>query len=176
MRKPATRFEDLASELRSAVGIWQRSHLRQLNLQETYFADNNLSDQYYVDRRYNGGYNAVGRGYSNFRRGDGSFKGRYKSGYSGRGDSYSNRKKCFVCEKPDCWSTRHNYEKRLNRRRKWRIFTQSDGTNDDFNVFLQKYEGDFNEYNDFDAFVGFVQANENNNENTKNVIINQNYI
>jgi hypothetical protein len=27
VKRPATRFEDLASELRSAVGIWQRSHL-----------------------------------------------------------------------------------------------------------------------------------------------------
>jgi hypothetical protein len=26
VRKPAIKFEDLASELRSAVGIWQRNH------------------------------------------------------------------------------------------------------------------------------------------------------
>jgi hypothetical protein len=118
VRRPAIRFEDLASELRSAVGIWQRSHPQQPNLQKTYFADNNLSNQYYVDKRYNGGYNSVGRGRSDSKRGDGGFKGRYRSGYSGRGNSYSNRKKCFVCGKPDCWLTRHSHEKRLDQRRK----------------------------------------------------------
>jgi hypothetical protein len=167
VRRPATRFEDLACELRSAVGIWQRSHTQQPNLQETYFADNDVSDQYYVDRRYNGGYNGGGRGRSDSRRGD--FRGRYRGGYSGRSSSYSNRKKCFVCGKPDCWSTRHSHEKRLDRRRKWRAFTQSDGTNDDFKAFLQNYEDDPNECNDFDAFVTFVQTDKNDNENTEYV-------
>jgi hypothetical protein len=110
------------------------------------------------------------------RRGRGGYSGGCKGGYNNRGN-YPRRKRCFVCGKPDCWSTRHSHEERQNQKRKWRTFTQTDGTNGDFAIFLQKYEGNQNDkYNEFDAFLGFAPTDDDDdNDGIKAVIITQYY-
>ncbi|KAI0997262.1 hypothetical protein K3495_g10925 [Podosphaera aphanis] len=103
------------------------------------------NNHYYVDRRY----------ICNARpRGLGGYKGRSFS----RGDFQVNnghngrqQKKCFVCRKPKCWSTRHTPEERKQRRSDWRFYAQDMEINEDLKAFLVNYEGiDTEEYLDKD--------------------------
>jgi hypothetical protein len=78
-------------------------------------------------------------------------------GYSGSRD-----KKCFVCGKVGCWSTKHPAWERKPRQDKWRQYAQEMGqgsSESDFAAFLVDFEGiDIGEWDnnndstaDFDA-------------------------
>jgi hypothetical protein len=146
LMKPAASFESVASDLRSAVGIHMRCK-REVSKQyntaydDYYEADDTGYDQYWVDRRYEGG---RPRGRGGFRGGsrDG-FRGGSRGSYDNNGHRNNNtNKKCFVCGKPGCWSTKHPLSERRPRQNHWRRFMQEHGQNDtDFASFLIDYEG-----------------------------------
>ena len=51
-----------------------------------------------------------------------------------------NTKKCFICGKPNCWSTNHTKEERLNARRKYRAINPRSSPTQ-YYVFLKEHEG-----------------------------------
>jgi hypothetical protein len=130
--KPANICEGLFSDLRSAVETHlARQHSTQL-----------VTDQYYLDRRYNG--NARTRG---------GFKGGFRRGQGGneraeRADSRGAptprwKKKCFVCQKEGCWSTNHTDKERKDARTQFFSVCHFTGGQPplDFSVHLAEYEG-----------------------------------
>ncbi|KAI0997435.1 hypothetical protein K3495_g10751 [Podosphaera aphanis] len=135
--RPASTFEGVTSDLRSTVGMWMRTHT---NLHRTFNSmaleeNSDENNQYYVDRRYIGNAHPRGRGgyqSRSFPRGD--FQ--VNNGHSGR-----QQKKCFVCGKPKCWSTRHTPEERKQRRSDWRSYAQDMEIYEDLEAFLVNYEG-----------------------------------
>jgi hypothetical protein len=94
--RPTSTFEGITSDLRSAIGIYQRSHPQ--SARPAYIANHADDDAYYINRRYGrndggyrrGGYNSRGGPKGNSR---GSYRGNYGK---------SSNKKCFVCGKPGC--------------------------------------------------------------------------
>jgi hypothetical protein len=114
--KPADTFESVASDLRNAIGVEMRC---QNQVPQQYVADDDYSDcddlgkenvhgQFWVDRRYEGGGKGHGRG---FPRG-----ARKSETRGGRGFVNQQDKKCFVCGKVGCWSTKHPASERKQRR------------------------------------------------------------
>jgi hypothetical protein len=99
-----------------------------------------VTDQYYLDRRYN----RRGRGgfRSGFQRDQRSDRGEQHLD-NGRGVTPRWKKKCFVCQKEGCWSTNHTDEKRKAARAQFLSAYQFTGRQPpvDFSVYLAEYEG-----------------------------------
>jgi len=140
--KPSATFESVASDLRNAIGIEMRCQdpaPRQYHITNgNGYDEEDTSEQYWVDRRYEGrgGY-----------RGRGSNRG----GYKGGNHSNSSRdKRCFVCGKAGCWSTKHPAQERKQRQDRWRRFAREKGQGSslsDFTAYLMDYEGmDINDW------------------------------
>ena len=132
--KPATICEGLFSDLRSAVETHlARQHTAQM-----------VTDQYYLDRRYN----SNGRTRGGFRGGGGFRKGQGGDRGNERFDSKSAstprwKKKCFVCQKEGCWSTNHTGEERKAARAQFfsTLYFAGAQPPKDFSVHLAEYKG-----------------------------------
>jgi len=106
--KPATNYESLCAELRSAVALAMRE--RQEQQARQYLTEPELeyeAEQHWTDRTYS----QRGRSqHSNYR----GYRGRNQRGsgrgsYRGEGRRYTQRsKKCYICGKHGCWSTKHS--------------------------------------------------------------------
>ncbi|KAK2771273.1 glycosyl transferase [Colletotrichum kahawae] len=116
---PATTAEDVLSQLRSAISTAAQ------------IADNDKAGAYWTDRTYHG-------------------KGR-SDRFSPRSNSYSQRtataasqKKCYVCAKPNCWSTRHSDVERRKAYSKFKSsqYVQGNASPAEYSQFLTWYEGD----------------------------------
>jgi hypothetical protein len=163
---PATTFEGVCDQLRSAIGTVAREReSAQFNAQfdqEDNQNYENVYDQHWTDRTYGGrgraygrgGYNQRGRssqsgngynsGYNNHR---GSDRGGSRGGYrGGRGGNQGFRqKKCYVCNQPGCWSNKHTVEERKEAYNKFRqqaqYTTDQEVTPQYYQTFLGQYEG-----------------------------------
>ena len=158
--RPASTFEAVASELRNAVGNWARCHPRsQFNYRDgsgrhpQSDTEQRDEDTFYTNRRYN---RADGprrgerdysdrtrdtRGYSRISR-DATSTPRFRYATRYRAPRRQHDKKCYVCGKTGCWSTRHPREEREDSRRRFRTFVQThDGVDDDYDAFLADFEG-----------------------------------
>ena len=171
--KPSATFESVASDLRNAIGVEMRC---QNQIPQQYLAgdksghgdtydDDNTSGQFWVDRRYEGRSRGRERGLPR--------EGRHRHGnHDLRREGYSaNRnKKCFVCGKTGCWSTKHPASERKPRQNRWRQYTQEKGLGSsasDFAAFLMDFEGvDIGEWDnddgtaDFDAWCTETEEND----------------
>ena len=147
--RPAATFEAVASELRSAVGIWSRCHPNQQYVTHSLPSPANDS-AFYTDRRYNRNvrYDRNDKGRNSYTRHN-RFNNDRQDGLQGGNNngrsrgSYTQRdKKCFVCGKQGCWSTRHSAEERAQSRRRFQTYAQDhDDVDSDYHVFLAAYEG-----------------------------------
>jgi len=131
----------VCAQLRSSVGTALRSReVQQFNaqLQPTSIDPPDQYDHNWTDRTYGGRGRQYGRGYNQRPRGKGG---------GPRGGSFrSNRqKKCYVCEKPNCWSTRHSLDERKEAYNKFRQSARNVGNREAtaayFQSFLVQYEG-----------------------------------
>ncbi|KAH6667382.1 hypothetical protein B0J14DRAFT_642344 [Halenospora varia] len=153
--KPSDTFEGVCAELRSAVGTAMRTREEQqqfnlYNEQDQYTETN----QFWTDRQY--------RGRGRFNRGQS--RGRYRGNSRGFGKGYSTsrpfqqrQKKCYVCSKPGCWSTKHSLDERKQSFDKFRSEAQylqnHEPTAQFFQSFLAEFEG-------IEAFPGDDDLNE----------------
>jgi hypothetical protein len=147
--RPAATFEAVASELRSAVGIWSRCHPNQQYVTHSPSPTNDSA--FYTDRRYNRNarYDRNDKGRNSYPRHNrfnndrqDGFQGNNNNNNRGRGNYTQHDKKCFVCGKQGCWSTRHSAEERAQSRRRFQTYTQDhDDVDPDYHVFLAAYEG-----------------------------------
>jgi len=183
--KPASTFEGVCAELRSAIATANRSRESQSGQfmqvgqesNQQISQENNQEyeeayDQHWTDRTYGGrgrgngtgreGYGQRGRNYQT----SNGYSGGNGSGYQwaeqgsrggfhrGRGrerekDSRGNQgfqqKKCYVCNQPGCWSSKHNVEERKEAYNKFRQHTQyttdQEITPQYFQNFLAQFEG-----------------------------------
>ncbi|PVH90772.1 hypothetical protein DM02DRAFT_547142, partial [Periconia macrospinosa] len=114
---PANTYEGVCAQLRSSVSTALRSReVQQFNaqLQPTSIDPADQHDHNWTDRTYGG----RGRGYS---RGYDQRRPRGNRGGPRGGSFQSDRqKKCYVCEKPNCWSTRHSLDERKETYNKFR--------------------------------------------------------
>ena len=88
---PADTYEGVCAQLRSSIGTAQR----EAEIETSQYAQTEEYDHNWTDRTYGG----RGRGYSR------------RSGQRYLQDR-NRQKKCYICGKPNCWSTRHPYEER----------------------------------------------------------------
>ena len=167
--KPADTFEGVCSELRSSIGTAMRSReiqqfnnydVNSKNYENNYNLDydvnyGNQYDQNWTDRTYRGegrghGRSTLGhRGASSrgsSRANSSSRGGSYRGGYQGNRGYQENsfQKKCYICNKPGCWSTKHSTEERRQSQNRYRQFVSSNGqqpTQAAFHTFLANYEG-----------------------------------
>ena len=132
--KPAKLCEELFSDMRSSI----ETHMSRVSTQQM-MMDDAEDGQYYLDRRYN-----------NSRRGRGNFRGGSRrddpreQSRGGRRDVRPRdwKKKCFVCHKEGCWSTKHTDEERRKSRNAYVAHCNFTGTTiDDFATYLTDYEG-----------------------------------
>jgi hypothetical protein len=142
--KPAPTYEGICAELRSAIGTAvcaRESTPQQFNThQDDYPIDSsNQHDHNWTDRTYGGRGRGYGRGYN---------QPRPRGNQGGtRGDSFQHdrQKKCYVCEKSNCWSTRHSLDERKGAYNKFRQSATKVGnrevTTAYFQSFLAQYEG-----------------------------------
>ncbi|KAI1798510.1 putative transposase [Daldinia bambusicola] len=129
--RPATTFDSLCSELRSAAGIAQRCRAYQEQASRT-------NTQYWTDRTYRDNGNQKQHSQNRYK---------YQKGksYGRRYDNKRSNKKCFVCGKHGCWSTKHPTTERKAKYNSWRRYAQESGkddTKEGFERFLIEYEGE----------------------------------
>ncbi|KAJ5146590.1 uncharacterized protein N7515_001154 [Penicillium bovifimosum] len=127
--KPAKTCEQLFSDLRSSI---ETSLVRKQSA--NYMVDGN--SQFYLDRKYKKNGNSS-RGAFQGHRGTGS---RYRDEHPGQRRGW--RKKCFVCQKEGCRSTRHSPEERRNAKSQFLMHAEFTGsTGDSFTAYLTEFEG-----------------------------------
>ncbi|KAK1914262.1 hypothetical protein P3342_007508 [Pyrenophora teres f. teres] len=147
--RPASTFEAVASELRNAVGNWTRCHPRsQFNYEESDLSEDafyktadttattpdNVTDRATMAHKAKVKDPQLQPGGSRFRR---SFtRPQYNDNTQRR-----NNKKCYVCNKPGCWSTRHSREERKEAQQRYRTYVQTHNVNIDYEAFLAQFEG-----------------------------------
>jgi hypothetical protein len=139
--RPATTFEGVASELRSAVGIWMRCNPGHQSHQ---FQQGSNSDAFYTDRRYNRNARQPDRRppYNRDSRRDNDER---------RPGRYQHSKKCFICGKQGCWSTRHPQDEQARSRQRFRTYAQDNDLDLEYSTFLTQFEGiDINTTEDSD--------------------------
>jgi hypothetical protein len=139
---PTNTYEGVCAQLRSAVGTALRSReVQQFNaqLQPTSIGPADQHDHNWTDRTYSGRGIRYSRGYDQ-RQPQGNRGG--PCGGSFRNDR---QKKCYVCEKPNCWSTRHSLNDRKEAYNKFQQSARNVGkrevTMTYFQNFLVQYEG-----------------------------------
>ncbi len=109
---------DLINDLRSSIVTYQKAN--SANFSETL-------ETFFTDRRY----------HKNFPPRIRNFSSRINQN---RRYPYSSRKKCFVCQKEGCWSTKHSKDERETARQKFknRFFNQ---VNKRIDQYISEYEG-----------------------------------
>jgi hypothetical protein len=119
-----------------------------------FLTDPDADEQYYLDRRYNNNHDRF-RGRGNNRGGSyrgGSYRGGSFERLGGGGFRSNNfgqrdepwKKRCYICRKEGCWSTKHPEKERRRVRTQYLIHYNETGTtpiNSDFAAFLIEYEG-----------------------------------
>jgi hypothetical protein len=113
--QPAGTFEGIAFDLRNAVGNYVRCRPQRT---QAYNNNNNNNNgdkgienttagndgAYYTNRRY-----SRNDGFRNRGKPRGSYRGSYRRSYNGRN---GRGKKCYVCGKQGCWSTRYGADEK----------------------------------------------------------------
>jgi hypothetical protein len=144
--RPALTFEGVCAELRSAIG--QSIREKELKELSTFHQDKDDRDpysQYWTDCTYSGRGRFPActifcdrRGFQNRGsfQGNGNFRGN-RGGFSGNRDDC--QKKCFVCGRSGCWSTKHTEEERQKAYKQF--VADSEATEKDYQHFLQEFEG-----------------------------------
>jgi hypothetical protein len=159
--QPGKTYEAVCAQLQAAVGTAMRNQENQQQfaagtvgqrLQQQFTVDHDQNDQnneaYWTDRTYGGQGNYRGRSYQGNSRGN-SYKGGsggrtgFRGGLGSRGSRDGSRdKRCYICKKPGCWSTKHTPEKR---RRAYDTFKQhsqyTNASREHYQSFLAHYEG-----------------------------------
>jgi hypothetical protein len=144
--KPASTFEGVCAELRSAIGTAIRSR----DPTSAFEYDHNWTDRTYGGRgrRYDQGYGQRGgfrggsRGYraSNQRNQEReNFRGSYREKHG-----ESRQKKCYVCGQTGCWSSKHPIERQqaYNKFRQYAQYTTDHEITPQFyQSFLAQFEG-----------------------------------
>lgn len=151
--KPASTFESVVAELRDAIGVhmrFEKASLQQYNTDES-----EGPYQYWVDRRYEGGRPSRG-GFTPNQRGG-------RSRDDGTRNPFNKIKKCFVCGKQGCWSTKHPIAERQPKKNQWRRYMQAQGREGDgFASFLIDFEGvdtgELEEEQEYEAWVAMENA------------------
>jgi hypothetical protein len=140
--KPAATYQGVCADLRSAIGTETRFSETQQQFEADDYPTSQEPEQYWTDRTYGGG---RGRFYNRGRsRGNTKFRppsGNSRGGYNKFRSSTTRLKKCYVCEKPNCWSTRHTPEERQQAYAKFQQYAQGEASPVYFNTFLAEFEG-----------------------------------
>ena len=149
--RPAATYEGVCSDLRSAIGTAIRNRETRDMHQALSYNDNDEHGHYWTDRTYGGRGRWRGRGNGNFesrgRFGDplGNFRrGNSRGQPSSRSHPQPRKKKCYVCSKPYCWSTKHTPEERRESFDKFRQSAYVLGAEPNvtvFQTFLAEFEG-----------------------------------
>lgn len=149
--KPAPTFEGLCADLRAAISTAARSKESSSFLMEPddvdsygqHFTDRTFGGQAkrYPPRPYEGNTSSFPRPQI-----PGSFRGKQSYGTQlppGNGNGRP-PKKCYVCEKVGCWSTRHTEQERkaVFSKTKETFTTSYDCTDEDIEAFLSAFEGE----------------------------------
>jgi hypothetical protein len=134
---PASTYEGVCWQLRSAVGTAVRSQeMSQFTNHPSDHHDRDLHDHNWTDRTYGG------RGRS---RGFDQRRSRGREGPRSFRNDRDRPKKCYVCGKPGCWSTRHSMDERKDAYDRFRQTVRNVGSRNDssahFQTFLAEYEG-----------------------------------
>ena len=114
--KSSDSLVDLINDLQSFIIIFSKSHLHQIENDQSMTV-------YYIDRRYRNQYEKRSRSRSQQRYLDRSSddSNQSRTSYDREKDnsdrnqtmiSYNSEKRCFICEKIDCWSSNHSWKKR----------------------------------------------------------------
>lgn len=112
---------DLIMRTKASIVEWEKQNpSATIN---TYYTAHHTEEQepdpesFYTDRRYRG--RAPARFIGGQRRGSNRGRGGYSRGGYDRGGGYrhSGTKKCYVCQKPGCWSWKHSDEEREKARK-----------------------------------------------------------
>ncbi|KAL0929723.1 uncharacterized protein CTRU02_215366 [Colletotrichum truncatum] len=126
---PAETYEGLRSQLISSIETATRLNQQQFNTVA------NPPEQYWTDRTFNG----RGR-YSRYSRSSRSRSSRGRS--RDRPLLPPTPKKCYVCGKPNCWSTKHTTEERRKAYEKFKTTQYAQDTSlPAYGQFLVQYEG-----------------------------------
>jgi hypothetical protein len=159
--KPSDTWEGLCNELRSSVATALRDGRHEQLYQQgeilDYYPEFNEPDQqFWTDRQYGGrgGNRGRGFGYRGSFRGDrggynrhttrGGYRGGFRGFQGGFGDQSDRQKRCYVCSKPGCWSTKHTQEERdqsFAKIRQSQYITNVEITPEHFQHFLLEWEG-----------------------------------
>lgn len=149
--KPATECEALFSDLRSSV----ETHVNRATSQK-FLTQNDEDELFYTDRRYR--FNGRGQPRSNF-----SYRNNVRNSRNAvRGGNRTQwKKKCFVCNREGCWSTKHTDEERRQARSQYITRCEFAGSDPgSFAAYLADYEG-----NDLDQDPEY--SNENSDDEDK---------
>ena len=145
MYNPASTYDGVCAQLRSSMATAMRSRERSRRLAQLYAEDDDsqYNEQYWTDRTYGG----RGRQRSTLRSHQPPREPYRRSSSREPYRSSTPRpypKKCYICGKPGCWSTKHPMEERRRGQESYRQYTQAAGqlpTPERFYAFLAQYEG-----------------------------------
>jgi hypothetical protein len=134
-------WQGLCNALRTSIATAIRSGKSQEQFTQY---DDPDPDQYLVDRSYagRGGYRGRGRGgFKESHRGGGYREGNGFYGRSTYSRVNSRSKRCYVCKKEGCWSTKHTEDEKRKAYDDFKRASQYPTTSDEYQHFLVDYEG-----------------------------------
>ncbi len=199
--QPGKTYEAVCAQLRSAVGTAMRNRedQRQFTTNYEHHDYHDQSDEtYWTDRTYRGQGNYRNRGYTRGNSNRGSSRGRSGSrGGLGSSETRETReKRCYICSKPNCWSTKHSIEERKHAYERFKSRSQhpnpshtvyqnfvvqiegieglTDNTNDETrheNEQLFADEEDSEKWLEFDTFI--TELGDINGRETVEILANQ---
>ena len=149
---PANNSATLVNSLRSNIVTWETQNKRQ---PVAYFQED-PDEQFFTDRRYHSNRSPETQRYNQGRPYRGPPNNQYRQNSQQR-QPYPNKqsqahrtKKCFVCQKDNCWSTRHTQEERDKARA---AFQDKFRSNFDrkYSQYLVEMEGEDPEYDPDDT-------------------------
>jgi hypothetical protein len=113
--RPGSTVTGFINDLRSSIITYEKvknynQSPAQFQLQTDNY-ENQDQDQYFTDRRY----------YSNPRQQNRPQRFDHRNQSNSRNDNRDRVKKCFVCNKPGCWSNRHSQEERNKARDRYKV-------------------------------------------------------
>ncbi|KAI0993120.1 hypothetical protein K3495_g15064, partial [Podosphaera aphanis] len=152
--KPARLCEELFSDLRSSIET-ALSRTTSLSSQRFLADQEDVDDQFYLDRRYS-------NNHSNQRKFPSRNLGQNERPWyrqlSSKPGGRQWRRKCFICHKEGCWSTKHSEDERRRARKQYLAHCEFTGdSTDGFATYLADYEGhvmDFHLVQDNESLEG----------------------